>query len=429
MKDLTKFTESIPADDRGSEVSTELFYSAIGSMSKFNRVLPTWWSRKRDKEMRAHWRDEGMLLAGFMYAAQTKIVNMPIKVVARDPNIESHVRTASELNDQFHALSEYGNGLPASLSKFAEDLFSTDNGGFLEVVAPGNSSDPIQGIPLGLRHLDSVYVTRMSDPIHPFVYMARNGKELNYHHSRIISISQMPAASRVMNGVGFSAVSRSVEIAERFADMNRYLRGKMGGVAAKKMLVGKNISSREIVRAIAASSVLSDSIGEMDAETIAIGGADVDLKAVDIYNYPELNEEQAVLTIIGAMAIAWGLEFNEVYPITGTKAGDQVALQRSRGKMPAAFVNQLEHLLSYHLVPRYLKVIIDYDDDALDKEREIIADIASRQLERLVGSEILSPWNAARQLHNNGRLSDGEFLEISLEHESCQMARLSRARS
>jgi hypothetical protein len=84
--------------------------------------------------------------------------------------------------------------------------------------------------------------------------------------------------------------------------------------------------------------------------------------------------------------------------------------------MPAAFVGQLERQVSFRLVPRHLKVVIEHDDDLQDKEQAIIDDINARKTERLVTSGVMSTWMAARSMFKEGRLTDTEFLELSLDH-------------
>lgn len=404
---------------RGSEPERDLNYSSdIGnilmSMAKFDRMLPPWWSSARDVAMRAAWREDSMLIPAMMFAAQSKVANMPIRIVPRDPNVVSHAAVADELNEQFHTLSEYGEGALTSMTRFAEDWFGTDNGAFLEIVAPGDKTEPVQGVPLGIRHLDSLQCMRTSDPVYPVVYTLTNGARQPLHFSRVIRMSQMPSSQRGMNGVGYCAVSRSIELATRYSDMNTYIRGKLGGRNAKRLLVGKNISGRDIIKAILTASQLANAVGDIDTDTIAIGGQDVDIKAIDMHQYTELNELESTLTMMTIIALQWGLELQEIYPVSSSRSSAEVMMRTSRAKMPATFIQQLQRELTAKLVPPNLKVSINYDDAGDEQQKAIIADINARALSRMVGGQILSPESARRKLLTAGQISPEDHLDMSL---------------
>jgi len=415
MTDIQQFVEA--ADDTAPYVTASGFsdyFSQIYAVAELGRLLPPWWSRDRDAAMSRAWRNS-TLLSTLMFPAQTKIASMPIRVTAVDPSVETHRRMAEELTQQFTALSQFGEGLQAAMEAFAEDYFGTDNGGHMEVVAEGNKSEPVVGIPYGLRHLDSLHVSRMSDPIHPIRYYSNDGEQINFHHSRVISFAQMRSARRQMNGVGFCAISRTIEIAEKYRDYLNYTRGKMGGRAFKRMIVAKNMAGKELMKAIAASIAMQQEIGGLETETIAIGGMDLEANVLDLANFEQLSEQETTFVTMALMALGWGLEFNEVFPIVGSKASEEIALQRSRGRLPALFVSKFERLASAKLVPAYLRVEIDYVDDYLDQQREIIADIRARNLQRLVEAGVMSPQAARNRLYQDRYISDTTYLNMSLE--------------
>jgi hypothetical protein len=389
----------------------EFFSSTI---ARLDDVLPAWWSRARDVRMSRLWR-EITPLSILMFPAQTKIASMPMRVVAVDPNIESHNRMADELTRQFIALSQFGEGFAAAMESFAQDYFGTDNGGHLEVVADGPKSEPIVGRPLGVRHLDSLRVDRMSDPIHP-IRVIRSGQEPeSYHYTRVISFAQMRSAREEMNGVGFCAVSRTIALAQKYQDYINYVRGKMGGRPFKRLLVAKNMSGRELMKAIAASVAIQQEIGGLETESIALGGPELEVSAVDLTNFEQLSEEEATFNTMALMALAWGLEFNEAFPMAGSKASEEVALQRSRGRLPALFISKFEKLASLKLVPSFLRVELDYVDDYLDQQRAIIADIRERSLQRAVEAGILTPQAARDRLYQDRYISETALLTMALQ--------------
>lgn len=408
IEDFVREAPAITAGDANS------FFSALTTLFDYGRQLPPWWSAARDAKIRTLWREDSLLIPSLLFAAQSKVANMPIQVVARDPNIRSHNSLAVELNEQFHALSEYGEGLLATMMKFSEDYFGQDNGGFIEIVAEGDKNTAIRGVPMGLRHLDAAFCTRRGDPLHPVMYIHPDGTKETFHHTRVIRMSQMPSSQRDMFGVGYSAISRSIETAKRYADMSMYIRGKMGGARAKKLLVGKNIGGREIIKAMAAATALKDVIGDLDTDTIAIGGPDIEVSAVDLHHYAEMNEEESTLAMMAVLAMAWGLELNEIYPIVTGRSNAEVSQRIGRSKMPATFIAQLKHNLSQKLVPPFLEVAVNFDDEAQEQQEAIIADIQARVLERMSSAGVMDNMSARRTLLDSGYMTETDFLDASL---------------
>lgn len=412
MATIEDFTKNAHTIDISS--GTEYFLSAMVGMAEYGRQLPPWWSAQRDKKIRQLWREDSMMIPSFLFAAQSKVANMPIQVIARDQNIRSHVALATELNEQFHALSEFGEGLLSTMLRFSEDYFGQDNGGFIEIVAEGSKQEPIVGVPLGIRHLDAAFCVRQSDPLYPVAYHHSNGKRELYHHTRIMRMSQMPSAQRDMLGVGYCAISRSIEIAKRYNDMTMYIRGKMGGARAKRLLVGTNIGGREMIKAMAAAGALRDVIGDLDTDTIAIGGPDLDVKTVDLYHYMELDEEKAMVAMMAMVAMAWGMEFQEVYPIMSGRSNAEVSQRIGRAKMPATFIAQLQHNLSAKLVPSFLMVKVNYDDDSQQQQEAIVADIQARVLERMASAGVMGNISARRTLRATDYITETDFIDLCL---------------
>lgn len=98
----------------------------------------------------------------------------------------------------------------------------------------------------------------------------------------------------------------------------------------------------------------------------------------------------------------------------GSKASEEVALQRSRGRLPAFFVSRFSKQASGKMVPPYLRVEVDFVDDYLDQQREIIADIRARNLQRLVTVGVMTPEAARARLYQDKYISDSIRLNMSL---------------
>ena len=394
--------------------SGNLSIQFVQSLAHFGHRLPPWWERNRDYRLGEAWRDE-QHLSGMMFAATTKIAAMPFRVVARDPGVASHRDMAAELTHQFSAFSEFGEGISVALERFANDYLGTDNGGFLEIVADGPKASPIEGMPYGVRSLDSRHMYRTNDPIFPIFTYDEKGRKVIYHMSRILTMAQMSTSHRNSNGIGYCAVSRSLRIAEDIWATYRYKGEKMGSRRSNRILVGNHITGTEIIQAMGASVALMEALGMGEhSGTTAIGGDDITVQKIDLNDLAQFDEEKAVSVVMNALAFVWGLEFNEAWPTTGSRASDVVALQRSRSRLPALFVRQFSDLASLRMVPSVLRVELDYDDDQMDQQRALISDINVRAVTRLLDKKAIDAIGARTQLVRVGALGQDEAERMNI---------------
>ena len=82
--------------------------------------------------------------------------------------------------------------------------------------------------------------------------------------------------------------------------------------------------------------------------------------------------------------------------------------------MPSFFVSHFSKLATVKLVPSYLKVEVDFVDDYLDQQREIIADIRARNLFRLVESGVINQETARARLYQDQYISETARLDMAL---------------
>lgn len=396
------------------------FSDRIGYWTTSIGGLPPWWSRGRDSVLRDFWKD-GQQGGAIMSLAQTKLSAIPLRVSARDTTITAHVSQARLLEVGIASKSEFGLGLYQAMLKFSEDYLGQDNGAFMEVMGRGDPSGAIEGMPVAVRHLDSAKCTRTGNPEYPVVYIGEDGEKYKLHFSRVIYMSQMPSAKRSMNGVGYSSVSRSIRILQNLHHVVNYKDEKMGARAASQILIGTGITGREIVKAIAASEAIMDNLQLKNfARTIALGseGGEVDLKRVDLNKFDPF-DEKTTLTFAGyTLAMAWGLEFSEIMPVNSTRVGDNISLQRARAKLPNAFTAAFEQQANIKLVPPYLKISLDYQDDQADQQHAIIEDITSRNFARQMESGVTTPGVVQQLLWERGYIKREHLWRMQLgRHE------------
>ena len=352
-----------------------------------------------------------------MFNASSKLANIPFRIVARDQGIQSHVSQAKELEEQFSVISEDGQGIYVSTQKWIEDWLGTDNGGFMEIVGPGSRDSMLETIPYGVRHIDSIDCIRTGNPIYPVkVVNAVGGGPYVLHWTRVMFSSQLPSSDKQMFSVGYSSVSRSIAIAHDLMSMLNYKAEKMGSRPKSKMLVGKNISSEEIMQSFVVADAIMNELGlENFAKLVAIGGVDIEIDAVDLNVYDPFDEKTQTTLGLYALAFAWGLEANEVLPTTGDKGSDEVAQQRARGKLPQVYVSTMQNQLGFKLLPGHLMLQLDFPDDARDREVAMIEDIHARNAQRMVASGTTTNGVERRRMFERGAITERMFIEMQLE--------------
>mgnify|MGYP001033202921 CR=1 FL=1 len=78
-------------------------------LGRANDIISPWWSVKRDIELRSFWKKVDPL-AGAIYTLITKMVTVPVTVLARDMSIRKHVELAEQYTDLLRLGSQFGQG-------------------------------------------------------------------------------------------------------------------------------------------------------------------------------------------------------------------------------------------------------------------------------------------------------------------------------
>ena len=421
---IDKAIESKALDERTVQMATGLVPDAsmafmgglIDVLVQVNKTVSPWWSKRRDAELRSFWKDggSGSIVMGL---AQNKLATIPILIKPSDMSIVAHGRQAMIMNQRLVDNSELGLGLHATMLKFTEDYLGQDNGAFLEILGAGDPIGPISGPVYGLKHLDSAHCLRTGDPIYPVIYTGEDGKQYKIHNARVIFISQMPSPKREMHNVGFCSISRSIRIIENMHNLLNYQDEKMGARAASQILVGSGITGREIIKTIAAAQHMMDSLGlENLSRTIALGSAtgDIKLDRIELNNLEQFDEETTKTFASYALASAWGLEFQDLIPISGTKSSETISLQRARVRLPQAFMESFLQQANSKLVPPYLQVQMDFVDDQADQQRAVIQDIDSRNYERQMSAGVTTPEVVQQIQFTRGYINRSQLRSMQL---------------
>lgn len=409
VQDATGYEE--PTADLGSNI--------FSWSTRHGETLPTWWSRARDSKLAAIWRTNNHL-ATAVYNTQSKLVGIPPRVVAKDPSNSDHVKQAEEMTYALQVTPDFGRSWVYSYSKFIEDFLTQDNGAFFEVIGGGDPNGPIVGMPYTVRHLDSYRCTRTGNSTYPVLYEAADNRRYKMHYTRVIYMSQMPSSKASMNGVGFCAVSRCIEVARTLSDMVLYKQERLGSRPANQILVGKGVTAEQIFTAFIRQQEEADNQGLMRfSKTVAIGSENerIGIEKIELNDLGPFDEIESTNLSMYLIASAMGMDADEIWPVLGgggNKSDSNLRRMRSRGRLPAQVTSEIATQFTFKFLPPHLEMVFDFNDDEEDQQRAVIRDIRGRNRERDLTTGSIHIRTARLRMLRDGDVDRTVFNEMEL---------------
>lgn len=378
--------------------------------------IPPWWSRARDVAL------DGIIsrydhIGGLVYATSTKLANIPLKFVPKNPSITAHVDLAEKFTAAILTNSGYGQGFRTEYKEGIYDLLSMDNGLFFEVMGDEEVDKPLTGMAWGIRHLDSINVTRTGDILYPVTYDdPERGGRWKYHMSRVIALSQMPSSRKRMNGVGRAAVGRSCRIGEILSSQITYKLEQMGSRPTNEILALIGGEASDLVKYMMLSDEIMDSLGlTRFRKAIAMGlPLNGDIKRIRLNDFVNFDEEIGTTMGMFALAYIWGMDIRDFWPVAGSKQGNEITNMAARGRLPTEFIQDMGEQLTLKVCPPVLEAIYDYQDDEEDQSKALSRDIRARYRERHAKAGIIDAEAERRLMVIDGDLTREEFVRMQL---------------
>ena len=421
QKEVFNPKEKLP--DVGADIFSYLVESGT--------TVPAWWSSRRDVELRKFWHSNDHV-AGAFYAFVSRLTSVPIRVVAKDQSVKTHVEQAKEYTDLLWYATTSRSDVATSgwvhgWGMFLQDLLTQDNGAFFIVEGPGRSDGPLTGRPTKLIHLDSQKVTRKSDKEFPIVYENFDGKLYKIHESRVIAMSSLPSTQQRMYGVGFCALSRCINYAQVLTDILIYKQEKLGSRPKERIIIGKKgITSEDIARAFMVADDQMNSMGlSRYAKTVVIApnirssSAEVDLSVEDLVDAGQIFDEgQSLMLGMNTIALALGVPTRWLWPATATGATKADAQYQHLAGMvqgPGEIIRAVRLALESKFLPPQLTISVDYQDDEQDRQQAEIRNTRAGQRKTDIGDEVITIRVAREQALNAGDITSAQFDQMELD--------------
>jgi hypothetical protein len=395
---------------------------AITWLARAGLSLPPWWSPARDMYMRNFWKGIDHL-AGTVYTLQSKLTAIPVRIEARDSTNPEYVKQAKDLTEILVGSAGFGEGWVDTFSPFIEDMTTTDNGGFLEIIGAGPPDGPIVGQPVTVTNLDSIRCQRTGDPEYPVVYTDINGKMYKLHYTRVMFRAQMKSPIAEMYGVGFCSVSRCVNTAQTLLDILVHKQEKLGSRPHRAIIITKGgLDPEDIKAAFEMAEHSLDSAGlSRYAKTIVTGSGAIpegDAKVIELSSLPDgFSEQDSTILGMAVIALAFGLDARELFPAMSagaTRADALLQHMKQRGKGPGQIIQSVENLFNFKYLPPHLKMTFDFQDDAQDRQQAEIRQIRANSRMQDVNSGSVSQRVLREIMLGDGDIDRGQFESMEL---------------
>jgi len=228
-----------------------------------------------------------------------------------------------------------------------------------------------------------------------------------------------------MYGVGFSAVSRCINIAQNLTDIGRYKQEKLGsrpkrGFIAIEGSAGHEREAKTVSKALSLADEAMDNSGFTRYSTTPVVSIKGTANLIDLASLPDgFNELESIQLGMSVLALAFGVDVRQLAFAIGvagqTKADAEIQHLKMRGKGPGFILQQVTQQIEAKFLPPHLKLVFDYQDEEQDK---LSAEIRRTRSERRVddlGSGVTDIRTEREIMLTEGELTEAQFIALELE--------------
>lgn len=382
--------------------------------SAADSILP--WGRNvamRDRQLRDFWPTE-------TYLAGT-VASISFRNSTLDWEIRGPDRVAQAVTDMLYsAIAGDTFGWVQFIEKFSQDLYTTDNGAFVELIRDPTLSPAFRderAPVLGIAHMDSNQCQRTGDPETPVIYTDRNGVAHKLKWWQVIAFSDYPSAIEKMNGVGYCSISRAIRMAQIARSIAIFKDEKISGRHYKQMHFVSGVSRQDIKDEMTRGQEEANSSGLIRFMMPAILASldpekPVSTATIDLAALPDgFDFDVDMKWYIAGLSLAFGVDYQELAPLPGGNIGSasqsMILHRKTSGKNPAVFMLKIQQAFkNYGVLPRNCKMIFNDKDEQEQLERQEVRTKAAEEYAISTRSGILTPDAARKDLVRRGIYTD-----------------------
>lgn len=384
----------------------------IGLAIAADKVTP--WGRApkvRDQQLRDFWPTEPNLAGA--------VVNVSFRNATLDWEVQATSRVEQAVTDMLtSALAGDLIGWVPFVQKFSQDLYTTDNGGFIELIRDPvmNAGSRFQGprAPvIGIGHLDSGQCTRTGNAEFPIIYKDKDNREHKLAWYQVIPFSDFPSSIERMHGIGYCAVTRTLRLAQIMRSIEIYKDEKISGRHSKAIHIVGGIGRVQLDDATKRTHENADNQGQIRyIEPIIVASLDpekpVSVATIDLASLPDgFDFDQEMQWYISGLALGFGVDYQEFAPLPGGNIGSSqqsmILHRKTSGKSPAIFMRTItEAFRNYGVIPRSAKFFFNDKNEQEELERQEVRTKAMEEVVMGVNAGVLSPAAARKDLEQRG---------------------------
>jgi hypothetical protein len=379
----------------------------------------------RDRQLRDFWPTE-TYLAGAVASVSFRNATLDWEIKGPDAVAQASTEMLQS------AIAGDAFGWVPFIEKFSQDLFTQDNGAFIELIRdPGtdaNTRFKDENAPvIGIAHLDSGQCMRTGDPTTPVIYTDRLGALHEMKWYQVVPFSDYPSAIERMHGVGYCAVSRALRVAQIMRSIFIYKDEKISGRHFKQIHFVSGVSRQDIKDEITRGQEDANNSGQLRFILPAILASldpekPVSTATIDLASLPDgFDLDQEMKWYISGLAIAFGVDYQEFAPLPGGNIGSSgqsmILHRKTSGKNPAVFMRTLvDGLRNYGAFPRNVSMSFNDKDEQEELERQEVRTKAMEEAAITARSGILPPDKIRESLVRRGIFTEADIEGVAKEY-------------
>ncbi len=410
---------SVQEEPKATEGTVGFESSVVFNLASIADTLPAWGGsqanvRQRDIALRKFWPTEPTL-ASTVYAMSLRNTTFSWKLTGPE-------QVVGIVQDILH-MSDLGRGWRSLISKVSTDLFTQDNGAFMEIIRQADSPDsPV----INIAHLDAERCTRTGNLDIPVLYRDTKGRTHNMKWYQVTTLEEFPSPVETMYNVQLCAVSRVLRAAQILRDIGVYQREKISGSNPNAIYITNSIGRREISDAMVQHQADQAARGmTMFIVPLIVAGVDptspVSIESIDLKSLPDgFDIDEAMKWYINQLALGFGADYQDLAPLPGgglgTASQSMILHEKSRGKGPGAFMQMMEYRFNFHgLIPKNVTFEYDEQDTLEDQAQTDLFFKESDAIKKNIESGALTPRAGTQMLLDKGYISEEVFDLVLVE--------------
>lgn len=344
--------------------------------------------RARDAELRSFWPTEPVLASA--------IYTVCIRNAMQTVELDGPPRTVRAVQDMFDSCED-GQGLEALSTKISLDLYTQDNGAFVELVGRAQPGDPV----ISLNHLDAAQCRRTGRVDEPVVWNdPLTGEQHRLKWYQVLILTEMPSPIRTMFGVQYSALTRLFRAAQIIRDVGVMNAEKASGRFTDRVHLVGGVQTSTIEDKMRLHDEHADNRGlARYINHLVIGSLDptatVSVATLDLKEAPGgVDFETSMKWYINNLAMAFGEDYQTFAPLPGGRLGSSEQSKlldlKSKGKGPKAFTKLIiKGFRQLAVIPKSVTFGYEERDASAEQENANVSDTrATTRAKRIASGEI-----------------------------------------